>query len=161
MHHGDKVSELIARLELLPHPEGGYYKEVFRSDKNVIIDGEARGAICTTIYFLLPAQTFSALHKIRGEEQWFFLNGSPLNIYEFKPDGTLQVTELSVDNPWHCINPDNWFASRPAHANGYCLVCCVVAPGFNFDEFKLASYKAMQETFSQHDPLLRSLCIVD
>lgn len=161
MNPEEQVAELIAKHGLIAHPEGGYYKEIYRSPANVHIDGAARGALCTTIFFLLPAQTFSALHKIRGEEQWFFLQGSPLNIYEFKPDGSLHVTELSAEHPWHCINPENWFASKPAKTSGYCFVCCVVTPGFTFDEFKLASYKAMQAKFSQHDPLLRSLCILE
>src|ERR1044071_2740847 len=96
------IETLISKLQLQPHPEGGWYAETYRSTG--IIKQDALPAnfggdrhYSTAIYFLLPAGTFSAFHRIASDECWHFYEGQPLNIYVLQHDGTLEVVKLGND----------------------------------------------------------------
>jgi len=126
-----RAAELIATLALAPHPEGGYYRQVLKSDRRVQPDDDrgSRSAM-TAIYFLLAKGQRSALHRVRSDEIWIHLEGAPLTLH--------------VDNETHLLDATSRIVVVPANAwqsadldGEYALVSCVVAPGFEFDDFEM------------------------
>jgi uncharacterized protein len=126
-----RAQELIDRLALAPHPEGGWYRQVFKSEERVtrLRDGAERTAL-TTIYFLLVEGTYSAWHRVDSDEAWHFYEGEPLELLTRD-----RVTRLDDTNRVHVIRAGEWQAARPLGA--YALVGCTVGPGFEFEDFEL------------------------
>lgn len=158
----------IKHYQLLPHPEGGWYKENYRSTEQVAATAlpnrfEGNRSFSTAIYFLLEAGNFSAFHRIKSDECWHFYSGHPLDIFVFEPSGLLTITRLG-NNPadgsvFQFIVPANcWFASRPAQNSEFCFVGCTVAPGFDFEDFEMANADALIKLFPEHEVLIQSLC---
>lgn len=160
------AQELIAKLELQPHPEGGYYRETYRSEG--LIEGQNPTAFpagrnfSTAIYFLLQGEDFSAFHRIRSDELWHFYAGVPLHIFIIDEQGTLSIITLG-NNPeggevYQAVVPAGcWFASAPARPEGYALVGCTVAPGFDFGDFEMAVRAPLTDSFPQHKEIIRRL----
>jgi predicted cupin superfamily sugar epimerase len=152
----------ITTLVLEPHPEGGYYKETYRSSLEVTRSGdELTKAACTSIYYLLEKDDYSGFHRLQSDEIWYFHKGKPLIIYIITPDGELQFVELS-DKPsgafFATVKAGCWFAARLQIPEDYVLVSCVVAPGFDFKEFEMAEKYGIIKLFPQHADLLNQLC---
>ena len=130
-------------LHMLPHPEGGYYKENFRSETTYPFDGfEGERSICTSIYFLLEKGQTSALHRIKSDEIWYFHEGQTLEIIELDSDGNERITRLGKDllngeALQHVVPANTWFGARLAPESDFCLVGCQVSPGFDFKDFEL------------------------
>ena len=126
-----RARELIESLALAPHPEGGWYRQLFKSDERVTrhADGAHRSAL-TTIYFLLVEGTFSAWHRVSSDEVWHFYEGDALELLTRD-----SVTRLDAENRVHVIRANEWQAARPLGA--YALVGCTVGPGFEFDDFEM------------------------
>jgi predicted cupin superfamily sugar epimerase len=138
----DRVTELIEKLGLRPHPEGGYYREIFRSPSQVApADGRAARSALTTIYFLLPQGSQSRWHQVQSDEVWHLYEGGPLELLELSQGVTdlvlhqLATISTGSDAPVHTVAARNWQAAR-AIAN-YALVGCTVAPGFEFADFRM------------------------
>lgn len=136
-----RAVDLIARLSLEPHPEGGYFREVFRSPARVGT-GDARGdrAALTSIYFLLVAGETSCWHRVSSDEVWHLLEGDPLDLYDADPDlvdvAAIRLAPAHGDvRPVHTIAAGRWQAARTTGA--YTLVSCTVAPGFEFADFEM------------------------
>lgn len=157
---------LVRQLELLPHPEGGYYKETYRSQE--LITGSKDGlfpdqrSYGTAIYFLLGGNDFSAFHRIKSDEIWHFYEGGPLHIYVINESGELSVIKLGRDISagavYQAVVPAGcWFASAPAHKEQYALVGCTVAPGFDFRDFEMAERQELCSLFPQHITLITQL----
>lgn len=129
----ERARQLIDTLALAPHPEGGWYRQVFQSEERVVRqrDGADRSAL-TTIYFLLVEGTFSAWHRVQSDEVWHFYEGDPLEL--LTRDSS---TRLDATNRVHVIRAGDWQAARPLGA--YTLVGCTVGPGFEFDDFEMQS----------------------
>ncbi len=162
------INELVKHFDMLPHPEGGYYKETYRSNELI-----ARNALpqrfvgdrnfSTAIYFLLEKGNFSGFHKIQSDECWHFYAGQTLLIYVLHNNGELQIITLGnnimngevfqAEVPAGC-----WFASEPAPNSEFSFVGCTVAPGFDFADFELAKAKELIKDFSQHNVLIKRLC---
>lgn len=139
---GSDATGLIARLGLQPHPEGGWYRELWRGPAGA--DGRS---VATSIHFLLPAGERSHWHRVDAAEIWLWHQGDPLLLRQAADDAapTSQVV-LGPDHAagqvlQHTIPPHQWQAAEPAAggAHGYTLVSCVVAPGFDFAGFTLAA----------------------
>lgn len=135
-----KAQEIIAKLELQPHPEGGWYRETWRARAP---DGER--AASTAIHFLLEAGQASHWHRIDAAEIWLWHGGDALELSLTKSEVgptyrvTLGPAVLQGHQVQQVIPPDWWQAARTASSeHGYTLVSCVVAPGFEFDRFELA-----------------------
>jgi predicted cupin superfamily sugar epimerase len=138
-----RAAELVRILELRPHPEGGYYREIWRSPLAVEpADGRGRRAALTAIYFLLPAGAVSRWHRVRSDELWQHCEGAPLALLQVPSDGwQLHRVRLGPyppeQTPSHCVPAGCWQA---AHSLGsYTFVSCTVAPGFEFTDFELLS----------------------
>ncbi len=162
-----EVSYYVDRLQLQPHPEGGYFSETYRAGERIAqphLPARFPGdrAFSTAIYFLLEAGQFSAFHRIRSDEVWHFYAGQPLHIYVIPPDGSLEIIRLGDDLEdsvfQAVVRAGCWFASQPASATGFSLVGCTVAPGFDFEDFEMASYAGISQLFPQHDAVIRALC---
>lgn len=133
----------IENLQMLPHPEGGYYKECFRSNLEMNFNGfEGKRSVCTSIYFLLEKGQTSALHRIKSDEIWYFHDGQTLEIIELDSEGKEIVTRLGKDLTngevlQHVVPANTWFGARLAPESEFCLVGCQVSPGFDFKDFEL------------------------
>jgi uncharacterized protein len=131
-----QAAEIIARLDLKPHPEGGHYRETFR-DESVDADGRSRS---TAIYFLLARGERSHWHRIDAVETWHYYAGDALTLRIADGKGQRSV-KLGADlaageEPQVIVPPHAWQA---AESNGdWTLVGCTVAPGFEFAKFELA-----------------------
>lgn len=131
----------INRHGMTPHPEGGYCREVYRPEHWTPVEGLPEGKrVLTTIYYLLEDCDYSAFHRIKSPESWFFHKGSPLLIYAFEA-GQLACRELSDTEEGELqitIEPGTWFAAKLKKPEGYALVSCAVAPGFEYKDFEQA-----------------------
>jgi predicted cupin superfamily sugar epimerase len=152
----------IAHLSLQPHPEGGYYKEVFRSANGVVRVGEPSvKQACTSIYYLLEGKDFSGFHRLASDELWYFHKGEPLHIHVIDNYGTHSIIELSDGSTGSLqaiIPPHTWFAAELPSASGFALVSCAVAPGFDFAEFEMAKKADLLAQYPQHAALLERMC---
>lgn len=160
----------IKQLALEKHPEGGYFKETYRSEEKHIHNGSEdfphNRSYATGIYFLLQKNEFSAFHKIRSDEMWHFYQGTTLLIYVISPEGNLSTIQLGQDpekgEVLQAVVPANhWFASELKSKNGYALVGCTVAPGFDFQDFELANARTLAQKYARHSGLIRRLCIAE
>ncbi|MEP6596350.1 MAG: cupin domain-containing protein [Ginsengibacter sp.] len=159
--------QLVQQYGLQPHPEGGWYKENYKSSENIPATalparfGGSR-AFSTAIYFLLEENDFSAFHRIRSDECWHFYAGDPLLIYVIQ-DGMLDIIELGNDTGkrqlFQFVVPANcWFASRPAAGSTFCFVGCTVSPGFDFADFELADSAVLSGLYPMHEIIILELC---
>lgn len=162
------AQELIKKYNLLPHPEGGWYKETYRSAELVpaeALPGRFSGAraFSTAIYFLLEQGNFSAFHRIKSDECWHFYAGDPLEVYVIQHNGALDIIRLgndsNKDQVFQYVVPANcWFASKPAANSSYCFVGCTVAPGFDFADFEMAQADLLSNEFPAHATIIQQLC---
>lgn len=146
----------IQLLRLSKHPEGGYYRETYRSATGVDLPGFAGPrAASTAIYFLLPAGEISALHRIKSDELWHFYDGQPLTIHMIAGNGQTASIRLSGDQPQAIVPAGCWFGATVA--SEYALVGCTVAPGFDFHDFEMGDRRALLTAYPQHRPLIERL----
>lgn len=133
------AAEVIARLGLMPHPEGGYFRETFRDQRRT----EEGRAVSTAIYFLLPAQQRSHWHRVDAVEMWHWHAGAPLELSIALADtGPVEHHRLGADlmageEPQRLVPHGAWQAARSL--GDWTLVGCTVAPGFEFSGFELAT----------------------
>lgn len=141
------ASYWIEKLGLQLHPEGGAFAETYRSPQTLECSDMGMPGnrnLATCIYFLLKAANgFSAFHRIKSDECWHFYTGNAIMIYEIDENGHLQQQILG-NNPengevfQHMVKANRWFAARVLNPEGFALVGCTVAPGFDFQDFELA-----------------------
>jgi uncharacterized protein len=136
------AKDIIQKLQLIRHPEGGFYKETYKSDQSITIyNGEQRN-VSTAIFYLLENGDKSLFHRIKSDELWFFHQGNPLEIVFIQ---NRLISRIILGNdiekgelPQAKIPANTWFAAKIKNDVGYSLVSCVVAPGFDFADFQLA-----------------------
>ncbi len=136
-----RAAELIKLLKLEPHPEGGFYREVYRSSDRVqLSDGREERPALTTIYFLLTDGDYSCLHHVKSDEVWHFYEGSSLELFYIKPGGE-EYERIWLSNPDRISNSvavvpaGCWQAAQTM--GDYTLVGCTVGPGFEFEDFQM------------------------
>jgi predicted cupin superfamily sugar epimerase len=151
------VRSLIKKYDMQPHPEGGYYKETYRSEVEVETDKGIRSA-STAIKFLVTKESVSRLHRIESDEVWHFYAGSPLTIVELDADSQksnqTKLTQLGSsdsDDPscvqQYVVKGGTWFGSFPTEGSEWCLVGCTVSPGFDFRDFEMADPEELRAQF--------------
>jgi predicted cupin superfamily sugar epimerase len=156
----------IETLGLLAHPEGGFFKETYRSSalipKDALSDkftGDRHAS--TAIYFLLRSQDRSVFHRIQSDEMWHFYDGGPLTIYmldeggltTFKLGRNISAGEL----PQIVIPAGKWFGAKVEYEGGFTLAGCTVAPGFDFRDFEMAKRETLLKTFPAHRDIIEKL----
>jgi len=153
---------LIKQMGLQPHPEGGYYKEVYRSDDTVVRPSSPQPKqACTSIYYLLEGSDYSGFHRLLSDELWYFHKGSPLHIHVIDEAGAYTVHELSDTQSGSfsiAIKAGQWFASEIPSKSGFVLVSCAVAPGFDFAEFEMAKKEELTTLYPQHAQIISKMC---
>ncbi|MEI6822226.1 MAG: cupin domain-containing protein [Bacteroidota bacterium] len=159
----------INHLQLLKHPEGGYYKEVYRSEELINqnhLPNRFNGdrCFCTAIYFLLQKNDFSAFHRIKSDETWHFYQGTSLTLYMIDESGVLTSSILG-NNPENneslqiTIPQNTWFAAHVNDKSSYTLTGCTVAPGFDFADFELGKRNELINLFPQHKEVITLLSL--
>ncbi|HEY7303988.1 MAG TPA: cupin domain-containing protein [Bryobacteraceae bacterium] len=157
----------IDHLTLEPHPEGGFFRETYRSPlvirKSALpaTFGGPRNA-STAIYFLLAGPDFSALHSLAADEVWHFYDGSALLVHSIDPYGNYSVIKLGqnaeADEQLQCVVPGGyWFGSSLEEPDTYALVGCTVAPGFHFADFRMARRADLLAQYPQHRDVIHNL----
>lgn len=155
MPNMNEKQEIIRNMQLQPHPEGGYYRETFRSQSHVICDERERSA-GTCIYFLIDSGNFSAFHRLKSDEAWFWHRGSACTLHLIHPDGQLETVSCGPDYPQVILSAGTWFAAAVPGEDNYCLVSCTVWPGFDFSDFEMASRAALTKSYPEHAELIRA-----
>lgn len=135
-----RARELIESLKLSPHPEGGYYREIYRSETLVHANGSSpTRSAATTIYFLLTAGSHSRWHRVRSDEIWHLYEGGPLGLMLTDPNveraqSVILQAAGRETGPVHAIAANHWQAAVPI--GEFALAGCTVAPGFEFADFE-------------------------
>lgn len=130
------ADEIIGKLDLAPHPEGGYFRETFRDACKV-----NNRSVGTAIFFLLKAGEVSRWHKVDAAEIWHFYAGSPLELGLASDTGNAKTLVLgnnlyAGELPQHVIPSGEWQQARSL--GEWTLVGCTVSPGFEFSGFQMA-----------------------
>jgi predicted cupin superfamily sugar epimerase len=150
----DSPEAVVAALALEPHPEGGFFRETYRSARVVPTSRGPRSAL-TSILFLLTHASFSAFHRIASDEAWHFYHGDPIAIEILHPDGRHERRVLGPTGPWQTVVPAGAaFASHVETPGGFALVGCDVAPGFDFDDFELCRRDDLAARHAEHAELV-------
>ncbi|TDQ11490.1 cupin domain-containing protein [Pedobacter metabolipauper] len=152
----------IERYKMEPHPEGGYYRETYRSAQQIVSPAvkEDRSA-CTSIHYLLENDDFSGFHRLWADEIWYFHLGAAVGLHLLSEDGTYQMIELSsgVNGMLSLAIPAGyWFAAELTGKRGFSLVSCAVAPGFDFRDFEMADKEKLNQQYPQHRDIIMRLC---
>ncbi|UCH84077.1 MAG: cupin domain-containing protein [Candidatus Latescibacterota bacterium] len=161
------AAEWIARLDMVKHPEGGYYREIYRSNETIAHDHlpERFGGdrvFSTAIVFLLRAGEFSALHRIKQDEVWHHYDGAALTIHVIDPNGGYTPIELGCDiekgeRPQVVVRAGCLFGTTVSGEGTYALVGCTVAPGFEFDDFEMPDRDTLAKRYPQHQAIIEKL----
>ena len=161
----EAVRRIVEKLELVPHPEGGFFKEVYRSEELIPKEGLAERfpdsrSVSTSIYYLLDGENISHFHKIKSDEIWHFYSGTTLLLHQIDSEGNSSCVRVgsNLENgevPQAVVMNGNWFAAEVEDKNSYTLVGCTVAPGFDFSDFELAVQKDLRYRFPQHADLIK------
>ncbi|MCB2222445.1 MAG: cupin domain-containing protein [Bacteroidetes bacterium] len=164
------ASYWIDHLKLNKHPEGGYYKEIYRSNEVINKKGlpgryTSFRNISTSIYFLLKDRDFSAFHRLKSDETWHFYAGTTLLLYIIGPSGKLSKIRLGPEASQNdlfqiTIPRGYWFAGQVEQPDSYALLGCTVAPGFDFEDFELGHRNELCKRFPKHRVLIEQFTIL-
>jgi len=149
----------VKNLEMIEHPEGGFYKEIFASaenisDRDLNVEFEGSRILWTSIYFLLRDGEVSNFHRLKSDEMWYYHSGSPLTIYMISPEGELTSEQLGLniekgEKP-QVLVPKNYIFGSAMNNGGYALVGCMVSPGFEFKDFELFERNFLLEKYPEY-----------
>lgn len=136
----------IKKLEMQPHQEGGYFKEIEASSEEITVNNEGientvTRKLWTSIYFLLRDGEVSNFHRLKSDEMWYYHAGSSLTIYMISPEGELIIKELGLEielgETPQVLVPKGYIFGSAMNKQGYSLVGCMVSPGFDYHDFEL------------------------
>ena len=167
----DDTRYWIDKLDMAEHPEGGYFAPAYRSREQIRREclpdrfpGDRSSVSC--IYYLLEKDGFSAFHRLKSVEIWNFYAGSPLILHILDEYGDLQNRRLGR-NIWEgellqtVIEPGCWFGAIPEGPEEFSLIGCTVVPGFDYDDFEIASRKNLVECYPRHREIIERLTRID
>jgi predicted cupin superfamily sugar epimerase len=159
----------IAKLNLKDHPEGGFYREVYRSGESIEgihLKDKRKGHrnLATSIYFLLKTGEKSLLHRLKSDETWYYHFGSPIHIYCIDIHGNMKEVVIGPDienheYPQYTIPEGTIFGGLVHGNNSFCLASCMVAPGFSFDDFQLLSREFMLDKYPRYRDIILKLTV--
>ena len=151
-----RIEQIISRFELLEHPEGGFYKEMFRSANE-----QENRSVLSSIYYLLYNGHVSNFHTIDADEAWYHHEGGVLNIHTFHPKKGYSVLRLgsifSGASPFHIVEAGTIFGSCLEEENDFALVSCAVAPAFEFEHFVLNSREELMQRYPKQTEIIHRL----
>ncbi|HEX6668880.1 MAG TPA: cupin domain-containing protein [Gemmatimonadales bacterium] len=145
------ADEVVRRLGLLPHPEGGFYRETYRSGLTLDLPDGRRRAAATAIHYLLPAGAWSAWHRVASDEIWHHYDGGALRLHLLGGS----TRRLHRGEPQALVPAGVWQAAEPEE--GPVLCGCSVAPGFDFADFELGQVDELVTAYPDQEALIRRL----
>lgn len=162
-----KIQEIIERLGLKPHPEGGFYKETYRSEENISVQGlpsryKSTRNMSTTIYFLITQESCSLLHRISTDEIFHFYLGDPVMMLQLYPGGygkkIILGNEIFSGHVPQCIVPrDVWQGLFIINDGSFALMGTTLSPGFDFQDFELGNRQELLEKYQEIDSCMQVL----
>ncbi|WP_027964967.1 cupin domain-containing protein [Halalkalibacillus halophilus] len=159
---------LIDKLQLEPHPEGGFYNVTHVSEQKIKNESsqteDQERALFTSIYFLLRSEDRSHFHRLKSDELWYYHGGSSLTVHMIGLDGSYETKKVGMDvvngeHPQVLVPKGTIFGSTVDDPETFSLVGCMVAPGFDFNDFELFSEKDLLETYPQHEKIIKYLTV--
>ena len=163
----NSLKNIIQKLGLEPHPEGGYFRETYRSigeitGEDLENEYEDKRNYSTCIYFLLTSDNFSALHRIKQDEIWHFYDGSPIRLHMISELGIHSEHIIGRDFkkgevPQFIVPGGYWFAAEVINKDDYSLVGCTVSPGFDFNDFELKTRKELTSLYPDKAKIISKL----
>lgn len=161
----EKARNYIQKLELKKHPEGGYFREIYRAAEMIYVDvpdKRLRRNYSTSIYFLLDGKHISKFHKIKSDELWHFYDGSSIIISII--DGKGKPSQITLGNKIDqgelfqtVIKKNNWFAAELINKKSFALVGCTVSPGFDFSDFEFGDKDKLISQYPKLKDLINRL----
>lgn len=155
------IQEIIKQLDMQPHPEGGYYKETYRS-MDLCLNGTR--SLKTVIYFLLRSEDVSHFHRIKSDEMWYYHAGSPLIVHSIDEQGNYKEQKVGInfldgEIPQYLVPKNTIFGSSVLEKNSYSLVSCSVSPGFEFEDFELFKQSELLKQYPSHSEIITKLTL--
>jgi predicted cupin superfamily sugar epimerase len=157
----------IEKLDLARHPEGGFYRETYRSTETIPMSAlpckyDGARPFSTAIYFLLCGEEFSAFHRIKSDELWHFYCGASLTIHLIDHAGAYSEIMLGSDygkgeSFQAVVKAGCWFGASLSDPHSYALVGCTVAPGFDYRDFEMANRKELIRRYPEHVEIIARL----
>lgn len=157
----------IEKLGLMPHPEGGYFKESYRSAEQILQEClpkrfTGQRSFSTAIYFLLPGGQPSRLHRLKSDEIWHFYAGTALTLHILDPRSSYSRVKLGLNPhreefPQAAVPAGSWLGATVDDARSFALVGCTVSPGFDFGDFELASGESLIKQFPEYAAVIGQL----
>jgi len=155
----------IQQLQLQPHPEGGFFRETYKSEKYLFKNESTQSKpSATLIYFLLKNNDISAFHKLKSDEVWMYHTGGTINIFIIDTVGQLKIEKFGNDiangeNIQVLIPANSWFSAELTNKNSFSLMSCMVTPGFEWSDFELGNKEELKQLFPIHKSLFEKFCI--
>ena len=157
----------IKNLSLEKHPEGGYFKEIYRSEEKIPAESlperfSKSRSFTTSICFLLESSDFSAFHRLKSDEVWHFFTGSALTLHIIGHDGkhTQEVLGSDLENGeifQAVVKARCWFAVKVNDRSSFSLTSCTVSPGFEFQDFELGKRDELLRIYPEHKKIIEEL----
>ena len=159
--------EIVKLLKLIPHPEGGYYREVYRSGE--ILNRKALPSrykgdrpLSTSIYYMLIGEQISHFHRLKSDEIWHFNTGTTIILHLLDEKSGYQKINLGNnlhlnERPQCIIKQGIYFSAELTDKNSFALIGCTVAPGFDFDDFEFANVESLIKLFPDLTDLIKRL----
>lgn len=166
--HGKRTADAWIRdLGLEPHPEGGYYTEIYRSGLTIGTcclgpDWDGERSSCTVIYYLLAGSQVSTMHRLKGDELWLHHAGVPLKLQLISPGGRHEEVSLGADpsrgERLQALVPrGTWMGAKISDTRSFSLVSCLVTPGFEFGDFEIGERESLAKLFPEHRRVIEEL----
>lgn len=167
MSHSESPEYWIDQLQMEAHPEGGYFKEIYRAPDIISSDCLADKYntdrnYSTSIYFLLKGDQVSKFHRLTSDEIWHFYTGSSLTIHLLEADGKYEQLLVGQDFEkgyrfQQVVPADTWFGATVDDPDSFTLVGCTVAPGFDFQDFELADQADLLSQYPKYSDIIKKL----
>lgn len=159
----EKAKYYIQKLELIKHPEGGYFREIYRAAEMIYVDPpnkKMKRNYSTSIYFLLEGNQVSKLHRLKSDELWHFYDGDTAIIHIINEKGDLSQVKLGrkIDQGevfQTVIKKNNWFAAEIEDKRSFSLVGCTVSPGFDFSDFEFGKQNELISKYSNLEDFIK------
>lgn len=156
------ATDMIQKLALQAHEEGGYFKQVYKSDDLVTLpDGRVR-ALATSILFLLTPDSPSHFHRLKSDEIWYYHAGQDLTVHMIFPDGRYETVEIGCSNDAQLqftVPKGVIFGStiESQNADDFAVVSCMVSPAFEYEDFELFAREDLLQQYPQHEDIITRL----
>lgn len=157
----DPVASLVHAFRLSPHPEGGFFREVYSGPSGLALFSDKKRSLCSHILFLLTRRGRSRFHRIDADELWHHYEGASVTIIELRKGAVTKVTQLGKadeESLTHVVPAGTWFGAFVQLEHEYALVGCTVSPAFEYSKFELGSRDALKCMFPDADGYIDLLC---